>query len=389
MRLRCVIAFWRSCFQLSSMSTVSALPIDAASPRGGDIVAMRRRLLAWYDREGRTLPWRIRPEDRAAGRKAGPYAVWLSEIMLQQTTVPHAAPYYARFLALWPTVHDLAEAPREDVMAEWAGLGYYARARNLHACALAVSRELAGVFPSDLEGLRALPGIGEYTAHAIRAAAFNLPASVVDANVERVVTRIFRIAAPLPSAKGEIRKSAAELADPDRPGDYAQAIMDLGAVICTPRGPACGACPWEGHCAARKTGDMERYPVKAAKKAKPVRHGLAFVVLRGEGEGREVMVRTRPDKGLLGGMLEVPGTDWLDDAGELPPLSEAVPLAADWREAGEVRHVFTHFELRLAVFAAHVAGTVELADGMRWVAVHPIRAAGLPTAMKKAVQAAL
>lgn len=350
---------------------------------------MRSRLLAWYDREGRTLPWRIRPEERTKGRVADPYAVWLSEIMLQQTTVAHAAPYYARFLALWPSVHDLAQAPREDVMAAWAGLGYYARARNLHACAQAVSQKLDGVFPDDLAGLRALPGIGEYTAHAIRAAAFNLPASVVDANVERVITRVFRIAAPLPSAKTEIRKNAATLADPDRPGDYAQAIMDLGAVVCTPRSPACGLCPWEGHCAARAAGDRERYPVKAAKKAKPVRHGLAFVVLRGEGEGREVLVRTRPDKGLLGGMLEVPGTDWPVDAGTLPEPHLAAPLTLDWREAGEVRHVFTHFELRLTVHAAHLTGTAKLADGMRWVPVHPIRAAGLPTAMKKAVQAAL
>lgn len=352
---------------------------------------MRVRLLAWYDREGRTLPWRIRPEERAAGRVADPYAVWLSEIMLQQTTVPHAAPYYAKFLFLWPTVHDLAKAPREDVMAAWAGLGYYARARNLHACAQVVSQDMAGVFPCDLEGLRALPGIGEYTAHAIRAAAFNLPASVVDANVERVITRVFRIETPLPSAKPQIRKNAAMLADPDRPGDYAQAIMDLGAVVCTPRAPSCGICPWEGHCAARAAGDQERYPVKAVKKARPVRHGLAFVVFRGSGEAREVLVRTRPDKGLLGGMLEVPGTDWLEDASALPSPELAAPARLDWREAGAVIHVFTHFELRLTVFAASVdaEAEAETPDGMRWVGVHPIRAAGLPTVMKKAVQAAL
>ncbi|KPP82498.1 MAG: A/G-specific adenine glycosylase MutY [Oceanicaulis sp. HLUCCA04] len=350
---------------------------------------MRRSLLAWYDRQGRELPWRIRPEARAAGRVADPYAVWLSEIMLQQTTVAHAAPYYARFLILWPTVHDLAKAPREDVMAEWAGLGYYARARNLHACAKVVSETLNGTFPSSLEGLRALPGIGEYTAHAIRAAAFDLPASVVDANVERVITRIFRFNAPLPAAKPDIRKHASTLADPDRSGDYAQAIMDLGAVICTPRAPSCGSCPWQTHCAAREAGDQEIYPVKAAKKAKPVRHGLAFVVLRGEGEGREVLVRTRPDKGLLGGMLEVPGTDWLDDAQALPSMAEAAPLALDWRKTGPISHVFTHFELRLTVFAAPFTKQAKLPDGTRWVAVHPIRAAGLPTVMKKAVQAGL
>lgn len=361
----------------------------AGALKARDITAMRAALLAWYDREGRTLPWRIRPEDRAAGRAADPYAVWLSEIMLQQTTVPHAAPYYARFLILWPSVHDLAAAPREDVMAEWAGLGYYARARNLHACAQVVSRELGGVFPMDLEALRALPGIGEYTANAIRAAAFDLPASVVDANVERVISRVFAIETPLPAAKREITDTARTLADPDRPGDYAQAVMDLGAVICTPRSPACGACVWASQCKAHAEGTQERYPVKAAKKAKPVRHGLAFVILRGEGEAREVLVRTRPDNGLLGGMLEVPGTDWLDDADALPALSEAAPDGFHWREAGRVVHVFAHFELRLAVFAALLTGEANLPDGTRWVAVHPIRAAGLPTVMKKAVQAAL
>ena len=364
----------------------SRLKAGALSAR--DIAAMRKGLLAWYDREGRALPWRIRPEDRARGREADPYAVWLSEIMLQQTTVPHAAPYYARFLQLWPSVHDLADAQREQVMAEWAGLGYYARARNLHACAQVVSRELGGVFPSDLEGLRDLPGIGEYTANAIRAAAFDLPASVVDANVERVISRVFAIETPLPAGKRDITKHAAELADPARPGDYAQAIMDLGAVICTPRGPACGACVWASHCKARAAGTQERYPVKAAKKAKPQRHGLAFVILR-EGEaGLEVVARVRPDNGLLGGMLEVPGTEWLDDASALPDPRVVAPDGLHWREAGRVAHIFTHFALELRVFAARAEPGWSHPEG-RFVTAEPLARSGLPSVMKKAVKAAL
>lgn len=249
-----------------------------------DIERLRHSLLDWYDREGRRLPWRIRPEERAAGRTADPYAIWLSEIMLQQTTVPHATPYWFRFLELWPRVGDLAAAPREAVMREWAGLGYYARARNLHACARRVQEELGGRFPEDLDGLRALPGIGEYTANAILAAAFDKPASVVDGNVERVLTRLVRLQTPLPKAKPEIRRLAAGIASPDRPGDYAQAIMDLGAMVCTPRAPDCGACPWAFACAARAEGDMTRYPRKERKKPRPERRGIAWLV-RGTGRG--------------------------------------------------------------------------------------------------------
>ncbi len=355
-----------------------------------DAPAQRAALLAWYDREGRTLPWRVRPEDRARGVVADPYAVWLSEIMLQQTTVPHATPYWTRFLALWPGVQDLANAPREDVMAQWAGLGYYARARNLHACAQVVSTELKGVFPSELEALRALPGIGEYTANAIRAAAFDLPASVVDGNVERVITRLFAIKAPLPGAKSVIREHAASLADPDRPGDYAQAIMDLGATVCTPRGPSCGTCPWAGACEARAAGEMERYPVKAAKKARPVRHGLVFVILRGPAGRCEVYVRPRPDKGLLGGMLEAPGSAWIEDAGALPSVETAAPAGLRWRKAGAVSHVFTHFALELDVHAAEAPAGWRGPDATgRWAPAEPLSASGLPSVMKKAVRAAL
>ncbi|WBQ09231.1 A/G-specific adenine glycosylase [Hyphomonadaceae bacterium ML37] len=371
---------------------MSSKPASASSSTlsRDDAPALRAALLDWYDREGRTLPWRVRPEDRARGVTADPYAVWLSEIMLQQTTVPHATPYWTRFLALWPTVHDLANAPREDVMAQWAGLGYYARARNLHACAQMVSNELGGVFPSDLEALRALPGIGEYTANAIRAAAFDLPASVVDGNVERVITRLFAIDAPLPGAKGVIRDHAARLADPDRPGDYAQAIMDLGATVCTPRGPACHACPWAGACAARAAGEMERYPVKAAKKARPVRHGLVFVILRGPAGRRELYVRPRPDKGLLGGMLEAPGSGWLEDVSALPSVVAAAPAPLGWRKAGAVSHVFTHFALELDVYAAEAPVSWRGPDAQgRWAPAEPLSASGLPSVMKKAVRAAL
>lgn len=367
------------------MNSTSAMTLSR-----DDAPALRAALLGWYDREGRTLPWRVRPEDRARGVTADPYAVWLSEIMLQQTTVPHATPYWLRFLALWPTVHDLAAAPREDVMAEWAGLGYYARARNLHACAQVVASEMGGRFPSDLEGLRALPGIGDYTANAIRAAAFDQPASVVDGNVERVITRLFAIDAPLPGAKPAIRTHAARLADPDRPGDYAQAIMDLGATVCTPRSPACHACPWAGACAALAEGNPERYPVKAAKKARPVRHGLVFVILRGAPGRREVYVRPRPDKGLLGGMLETPGSEWLEDAGALPAVAAAAPARLDWRKAGAVSHVFTHFALELDVYAAEAPAGWRGPDAQgRWVPAEPLSASGLPSVMKKAVRVAL
>ncbi|WP_300545716.1 A/G-specific adenine glycosylase [Maricaulis sp.] len=338
---------------------------------------LRSTLLDWYDREGRTLPWRVRPEDRARGRVADPYAVWLSEIMLQQTTVPHATPYWFRFLDLWPRVDDLAAAPRADVMREWAGLGYYARARNLHACAGAVSEDHDGRFPDTLEGLRALPGIGEYTANAILAAAFDKPASVVDGNVERVITRLYRINTPLPKAKPEIRRLASAIASPDRPGDYAQAIMDLGATVCVPRTPGCAACPWAFACEARAAGDMSRYPLKEKKKPKPVRRGIAWLVRSPKG----VWLRQRPDKGLLGGMMEVPSTPW----GEAEPEGDP-PFAGEWADRGEVRHVFTHFELRLSVREAAALPDWEPDEG-GWVREKALEREALPSVMRKVVAA--
>ncbi len=345
---------------------------------------MRAALLDWYDREGRSLPWRIRPEDRAAGAAADPYAIWLSEIMLQQTTVPHATPYWERFLKRWPQVSDLAAAPREEVLAAWAGLGYYARARNLHACAQVVAFELDGAFPSDLKALMALPGVGDYTANAIRAAAFDQPASVVDGNVERVLTRLVRMQTPLPKAKPQIKAIAAALASPERPGDYAQAIMDLGATVCSPKSPDCAACPWSGCCAARAEGDQTRYPLKEKKKPKPVRRGACFHVLR---DGA-LWLRRRPETGLLGAMMEVPGTGWSDTAPSDAELESFAPFKSDWRNAGQVRHVFTHFALELDVLCASAPDGWDPAEGV-WSPVRDLKDAGLPSVMMKAAKLGL
>ena len=347
-------------------------------PLSMDIAALRRALLDWYDRAGRTLPWRIRPGDRAAGVTPDPYAIWLSEIMLQQTTVPHATPYWHRFLALWPTVDALAGAETDAVMTEWAGLGYYARARNLLACARVVAGEMDGQFPSHLDTLRTLPGVGEYTANAIRAAAFDRPANVVDGNVERVITRLRRIEAPLPKARPEIRNRAGEIADPDRPGDYAQAIMDLGATVCMPRAPDCPVCPWQDGCAAHAAGVETDYPRKLAKKKRPTRYGTAHVVTRDDA----VWLRKRVDSGLLGGMMEVPSTPWADSA-----PTDAPPFEAEWSDRGCVRHVFTHFTLDMTVLSAEAPdGWQPNEGGFVRRGEHPKQA--LPTLMKKILRLA-
>jgi A/G-specific adenine glycosylase len=306
-------------------------------------------LLTWYDRHRRDLPWRAGP-----GETADPYHVWLSEIMLQQTTVAATIPYYERFLIRFPTMQALAAAPLEDVLAAWAGLGYYARARNLHACARAVV--MAGGFPRDLAGLRALPGIGGYTAAAIGAIAFGVPAVPVDGNVERVVARLFAVGEELPAAKPSLHSLAARLGDDPaaqaRPSDFAQALFDLGATVCTPAAPACGLCPWMTACAGRRAGIAAELPRRSAKRVRPLRHGVHFWLTDAEGN---VLLRRRPPEGLLGGMTELPGTDW-----RLAPwtAAEALPLApmpAGWHPAGQVRHGFTHFELTIDLFAARVA----------------------------------
>ncbi|WP_029005003.1 A/G-specific adenine glycosylase [Azorhizobium doebereinerae] len=330
-------------------------------------------LLAWYDRHRRRLPWRAE-----AGRRADPYHVFLSEIMLQQTTVKAVGPYFGQFLQRWPEVADLAAAPLEEVLSAWAGLGYYARARNLHACAKAVVARHGGRFPADEEALLELPGIGPYTAAAIAAIAFDLKASPVDGNIERVVSRLYRVEEPLPKSKPHIKALAAALTPAKRPGDFAQAMMDLGATICTPRSPACPLCPWMEPCAARAEGDPARYPVKAPKAARPARAGVAFLAVRADGA---VLLRTRPDKGLLAKMTEVPSTPW----GPVPAAPEAhAPLAGSWRPLpGSVEHVFTHFALTLSVRRADLPLRTPAPDGHRWVDPKDFEREALPSLMRK------
>lgn len=343
-------------------------------------------LLAWYDRHHRELPWRTSPAMAARGKRADPYHVWLSEVMLQQTTVQAVKPYFLKFLAAWPRVDDLAAAPVEDVMAAWAGLGYYARARNLKKCAEAVAREHGGVFPDTEEGLKQLPGIGDYTSAAIAAIAFNRQAAVMDGNVERVISRLFAIDAPLPGSKPAMKAKVAELTPSERPGDFAQAMMDLGATICTPKRPACALCPFNGACLALARDEPERFPVKAAKKAKPVRLGAAFVAVNTEGE---ILLRRRIDSGLLGGMTEVPTTAWTARIDGGTEVSHA-PFAAGWQMAGVIVHVFTHFELRLTVYRAQVPDGLQTGpDDGWWEPVTNLDAQALPTVMKKVIAEAI
>ena len=334
-------------------------------------------LLDWYDRHRRDLPWRARP-----GHAPDPYAVWLSEIMLQQTTVPTVKSYYEKFLALWPRVEDLAAAPIEDVMKAWAGLGYYSRARNLHACARVVARDHGGRFPADEKELIKLPGIGPYTAAAISSIAFGRRAVVVDGNVERVVARLKAIDEPMPRAKAAIRAATDALTPSERAGDFAQGMMDLGATICAPRRPMCALCPYMNGCEARMRGDMERYPVKAPKAERPRRAGVAFYLRRADGA---VLVRTRPPKGLLGGMTELPGSEWRGDFDAKTALTLA-PVAADWRaKAGVVEHVFTHFSLTLKVFIAEAPRGMAAPEGMRWAPEGSLDGEAFPTVFRKAL----
>jgi A/G-specific adenine glycosylase len=308
-----------------------------------------RLLLAWYDVHRRTLPWRARP-----GERAEPYRVWLSEIMLQQTTVAAVAGYYREFLGRWPNVGALAGAPLDEVLAAWAGLGYYARARNLHRAAKMVVDELGGRFPQTAEGLRKLPGVGPYTAGAIAAIAFDERQAAVDANAERVLARIFAVDEPMPKAKVKLRELGQSLVPEKRAGDFAQALMDLGSAICTPKRPACSACPWSKDCEARKRGIQELLPVKGAKAVRPLKRGAAFVARDAQGA---VLLEKRPEKGLLGGMLQPPLGPWTQ---EFPSAKEALlqaPFRAAWKKrAGIVRHGFTHFELEIEVYVAEVSG---------------------------------
>lgn len=345
-------------------------------------------LLDWYDRHARALPWRVPPHERAVGVVPDPYRVWLSEIMLQQTTVQAVKPYFHAFTGRWPTVLDLAAAAEEDVMKAWAGLGYYSRARNLKACAETVAHDHGGRFPDTEEALRALPGIGPYTAAAIAAIAFDRPAAVVDGNVERVISRLRAIETPLPASKPEIKAATAELVPSARPGDFAQAMMDLGASLCSPKRPACALCPWMEPCAGRARGLAETLPRKAPKAQKPTRKGMAFVVVRADGA---VLLRRRPPKGLLGGMSEPPGTVWAEDAPQddrtLAPALPGVTADAWRRTASDVRHTFTHFHLDLAVWRADVAATTPAPEGHWWSTPDALDGEALPTVMKKAVAA--
>ncbi|WP_117190698.1 A/G-specific adenine glycosylase [Rhizobium terrae] len=344
--------------------------------------AHAEKLLSWYDRHHRELPWRVSPAAAKTGKRADPYHIWLSEVMLQQTTVQAVKPYFAKFLKLWPTVTDLAAAPVDDVMAAWAGLGYYARARNLKKCAEAVATEHGGVFPDTEDGLRALPGIGDYTSAAVAAIAFDRQSAVMDGNVERVVSRLYAIDAPLPGSKPTIKARVVELTPAARPGDFAQAMMDLGATICTPKRPACALCPFRNDCLAFAAHDPECFPVKAAKKDKPVRLGAAFIAVTPAGE---ILLRRRIDSGLLGGMTEVPTTAWTSRLDGGLTVDHA-PLPADWEACGTVTHVFTHFELRLSVFRAKVEKAVT--DGW-WEPVANLGTQALPTVMKKAITQAI
>ncbi|MCS0503016.1 A/G-specific adenine glycosylase [Ancylobacter mangrovi] len=334
-------------------------------------------LLAWYDRHRRRLPWRAAP-----GERADPYHVFLSEIMLQQTTVVTVGPYYADFLARWPDVGALAGARLEEVLSRWAGLGYYARARNLHACARAVVEHHGGRFPQEEAALLALPGVGPYTAAAIAAIAFDRRAAPVDGNWERVVARLFALEEALPKAKARLKALALTLLPQARFGDFAQAMMDLGATICTPRKPACALCPWRENCAAHAGGTPERYPLKAAKAARPTRQGVAFLVVRADGA---VLVRSRPAKGLLGGMSEVPSTPWETQA-LADPLAHA-PLTAQWTALNaRVSHVFSHFALELALWRARVPAATPAPSGHRWVPRTGFEAEAFPSVMVKVLQ---
>ncbi len=339
-------------------------------------------LLAWYDRHGRTLPWRAR-----APMVADPYAVWLSEIMLQQTTVVTVIPYFTAFMARWPSVHALAAAQLDDVLVAWAGLGYYARARNLHACAVVVSEQYGGQFPRDEATLRTLPGVGVYTAAAIRAIAYGERAVVVDGNVERVMARLHAVTEPLPAVKPQLARLADSHAPESRCGDYSQALMDLGATLCTPRKPACGLCPWRRACAGQRLGLAESFPARLPKAAKPIRYGAMFWLVRWDGA---LLLRRRPPHGLLGGMMEIPSSPWRE-GGPMPSaawtLAEAIPhapLKSDFRPLrGLVRHTFTHFHLEVIVLAGVAKGEPA---GCRWVAPNDLVNEALPSLMRKVIR---
>ncbi len=346
-------------------------------------------LLDWYDRHRRRLPWRALP-----GETASPYAVWLSEIMLQQTTVTAVKPYYERFLERWPRVEDLAQAELDHVLTEWAGLGYYARARNLHKCAKMITNDHGGVFPDTEEALKSLPGIGPYTAAAIASIAFNRCAVVVDGNVERVMARVFAIEQPLPQSKTVLIELAASLTRDHRPGDYAQAVMDLGATVCTPKSPSCVICPWQSPCKARKLGIAAELPRKSPKQSKPTRRGVCFWLTRQDGA---ILLRRRQEKGLLGGMMEVPSTSWQAEILSNEAVLSQAPIKigrSKWTPLeGGVSHTFTHFNLELetrsAVLTEKQATGIGTQADYVWVHLDALGDHALPSVMRKVVKHAL
>lgn len=342
-------------------------------------------LLQWYDRHARILPWRVPPAKSKAGALPNPYHVWLSEIMLQQTQVATVRDYYLKFLSLWPSVDDLARADTEDVMKAWAGLGYYSRAQNLKKCAEIVSDQYAGIFPPSYDALKKLPGIGDYTAAAISAIAFKQPAAVVDGNIERVITRQYSLTEPVPKVKKQVRAFVTELLPIERPGDFAQAMMDLGASLCSPKKPACSSCPVSSSCTAHLEGNQETFPVKLPKAEKPLRRGAAFVILN---ESGELFLQKRVESGLLGGMSEVPGTHWTARQDGLLGQG-ALPFNAAWKQCGTAKHTFTHFHLELEVWSVLAAGTNPLFEGGWWVSQKELGDEALPTVMKKAISIAL
>ncbi|WP_139973553.1 MULTISPECIES: A/G-specific adenine glycosylase [Brucella/Ochrobactrum group] len=342
------------------------------------------KILRWYDRHHRVLPWRVSPPEQASGIKPDPYRVWLSEIMLQQTTVEAVKSYFVKFVERWPTVKAMAKASEDDILRAWAGLGYYSRARNLKKCADAVVVEHDGKFPESAARLKELPGIGDYTSAAIAAIAFGEAVAVVDGNVERVVSRLYAIETPLPAAKTQIRAHMGQLTPIDRPGDFAQAVMDLGATICTPRRPTCAICPLNDECAALKSRDPEEFPVKAPKAAKPIRVGAAFIAIAEDGS---ILLRKRRGEGLLAGMTEVPGSHWtarIDGDATI----DAAPFPAQWTASGSITHVFTHFELRLSIYRSENVCKTTSTDGW-WSRPDELSDEALPTVMKKAIIAAI
>ncbi len=375
-----LIRGWREGVAVAAVAQ-EQLPLRPAGP------ATVSALLDWYDAERRDLPWRY-----GAGQQADPYRVWLSEIMLQQTTVKAVIPYYLRFVERWPDVKALAAAELDDVLAEWAGLGYYSRARNLHKCARAVVDEHNGRFPTGPAQLQKLPGIGPYTAAAIAAIAFNEATTPVDGNVERVVARLFALSLPLPQAKSELKRLAATLTPNERPGDFAQAMMDLGAGVCTPKRPSCLMCPLQTDCHGYAKGVAERLPVKQPKPDRPTRYGVAFLALSEDGH---VLLRRRPEAGLLGGMMEVPSTHWLDDWMDTSDALRTAPARAQWSPVpGVVSHTFTHFRLELMVYRAIVTADTALTfwaepERCRWVKRSDLERQALPSVMNKVIAHAL